>query len=337
MKKMAYLVIFLVLAGLAAGYVAKREILIVGETMGTTFHVKVNTGWYKSTGTLHEKIETRLNEINQSMSVFRKDSELSRFNQFKAVGEKFPVSEDFYRVMVLAAKIHEWTGHAWDGTVMPLVNLWGFGSHGTTNTLPDPKALADARRSVGFHHISVGKDRSLIKNLEKVTLDLASIAKGYGVDAVSQLLRENGFSNFLVEIGGEVFAAGVRKDGKPWRVGINRPEKDSASTEVYRSLPLREQALATSGDYRNFFEIDGVRYSHVIDPATGYPVVTGVVSASVIADNCTIADGLATAIMVMGHEKSLELINRLPGIDCFIVVREADGTFTDHASSRLRP
>lgn len=202
MKKIAYILLFLVLTGLAAGYVAKREVLIVGKTMGTTYHVKVITGWYKRTGTLPEKIDQRLNEINQSMSVFRKDSELSRFNELKAVGGKFPISEDFYRVMVLAARIYEWTGHAWDGTVMPLVNLWGFGNQGSTHALPDPKALGDARRSVGFHHIAVGEDRSLSKNLESVTLDLASIAKGYGVDAVSQLLRENGFSNFLVEIGG---------------------------------------------------------------------------------------------------------------------------------------
>jgi thiamine biosynthesis lipoprotein len=337
LKKIFYITMLLVLTALAIGYVSKREVLFTGKTMGTTYHIKVIAGWYKSTGMLPEKIEARLNEINQSMSVFRKDSEISRFNNLKAVGEKLPISDDFYRVMVLAATLYEWTDHAWDGTVMPLVNLWGFGNRGTQHTLPDPKALSEARQWVGFNHILVGEDRSLTKNMEKVTLDLGSIAKGFGVDAVAQLIRENGFSNFIVEIGGEVFAAGVRKDGNPWRVGINRPEKDAPPTQVYRSLPLQEQALATSGDYRNFFEIDGLRYSHVMDPATGYPVANGVVSASVLADNCTIADGLATAIMVMGHEKSLELVNRLPGIECFIVVREPDGTFTDYASAGLKP
>jgi thiamine biosynthesis lipoprotein len=336
-KKIAVIVIILVLAGAGVGYVAKREVLFAGKTMGTTYHVKVVAGWYKSTGTLSGKIESRLDEINRSMSVFRKDSEISQFNNLTVAGEKFPVSEDFYRVMVLAAKIHEWTGHAWDGTVMPLVNLWGFGNRGPRTSPPDPKSIGEARQSVGFSHIVVGEDRRLTKNLENVTLDLASIAKGYGVDAVATLLRENGFSNFLVEIGGEVFAAGVRKDGKPWRVGINLPEKNAAPTEIYRSLPLREQALATSGDYRNFFEVSGIRYSHIIDPATGYPVANGVVSASVVADNCTIADGLATAILVMGHEKSLELVSRLPGIDCFIVVREPDGTFTNYASAGIVP
>jgi FAD:protein FMN transferase len=336
-KKTFYFGMMIALALLAAGYIAKREVLFTGKTMGTTYHIKVIAGWYQRVGMLPEKIEARLNQINQSMSVFRKDSEISRFNSMSAVGEKFPISDDFHRVMVLAATIYDWTNHAWDGTVMPLVNLWGFGNRGAQHAIPDPQALSEAMQSVGFHHILVGEDRNLTKNMKNVTLDLGSIAKGFGVDAVAQLIRENGFSNFIVEIGGEVFAAGARKDGKPWRVGINRPEKDASPTQVYRSLPLHEQALATSGDYRNFFEINGVRYSHVMNPATGYPVANGVVSASVLADNCTIADGLATAIMVMGHEKSLELVNRLPGIECFIVVREADGTFTDYASSGLKP
>lgn len=337
LKKIVCTGLVVVLIGLIASYVSKREVLIAGKTMGTTYHVKVILRWYENIGGLSEKIEIRLNEINQSMSIFRKDSEISRFNNRKTVGEKVPVSEDFHRVMVIAARLHKLTDRAWDGTILPLVNLWGFGNQGSKNVLPDMKAVSDAGRSVGFHHISVGEDHSLTKNREAVTLDLGSIAKGYGVDAVARVIRENGFSNFLVEIGGEVFAAGIRKDGKPWRIGINHPDRNAAPSLVYRSLPLREQALATSGDYRNFFEVDGVHYSHILDPATGYPVANRVVSASVLADNCTIADGLATAMMVMGHEKGLELVNRLPGIECFIVVREPDGTFTDHASAGLKP
>lgn len=336
-RKIVYTGMLVVLIALIAGYVSKREILIAGKTMGTTYQVKVIVRSYENIGNLSEKIDIRLNEINRSMSIFRKDSEISRFNDLKRAGEKFPVSEDFHRVMVLAASLHQLTDHAWDGTILPLVNLWGFGNQGAKNVRPDPKAVSDARRSVGFSHILVGEDRSLTKTTETVTLDLGSIAKGFGVDAVARLIRENGFSNFLVEIGGEVFAAGVRKDGKPWRIGINHPDKKAAPSQVYRSLPLRNQALATSGDYRNFFEIDGVHYSHILDPATGYPVANRVVSASVLADNCTIADGLATAMMVMGHEKGIELANRLPGIECFIVVREPDGTFKDHASAGLKP
>lgn len=335
-KKLVYILLFLVVAGLAAGYYARQEVVFTGKTMGTSYHVKVITAWFNTPRLLAEKIETRLAEINQSMSVFRKDSEISRFNRLRAVEEKFAISEDFHRVMVTAAQLHEWTNQAWDGTLMPLVNLWGFGYKGSRDTLPDPETIRTVQKNVGFHHIIIGPGRFLTKTRANVTLDLGSIAKGYGVDQVSQLLREKGYSNFLVEIGGEVFAAGVRKDRKPWRVGINRPEKDAPPTQVYRALALNEQALATSGDYRNFFEIDGVRYSHVIDPRTGNPVTNGVVSASILADNCTLADGLATAIMVMGHQSGLTLVNRLPKVESVIVVREPDGTLTDYLSNGFR-
>jgi thiamine biosynthesis lipoprotein len=158
---------------------------------------------------------------------------------------------------------------------------------------------------------------------------LNAIAKGFGVDQISELLAAAGFQNYLVEIGGEVFAAGVRADGKNWRVGINRPRKDAAFNEVYKAVSIANRAFATSGDYRNFFEIDGVRYSHVIDPRSGYPVSNGVVSVSIIADNCTLADGLATAIMVMGAEKGVQLVNRLDNVECFIVIENPDGCLLD--------
>lgn len=320
------------IVGLAVGYYDNREVLIEGKTMGTTYHVKVIARWLKSTRGLDEKIASCLKEVNQSMSVFQKDSEISRFNRLAAAGEKFSVSEGFYHVMTQAKTIYEWTGHAWDGTVMPLVNLWGFGYEGPKPDRPDADAVRATVMKVGFNHIEVNEDRSLVKRHADVTIDLASIAKGYGVDRVARVIRENGFSDFLVEIGGEVFAAGVRKDGNPWRVGINRPDRNAGPAEVYRVLALKEQALATSGDYRNFFEIDGVCYSHVIDPRTGYPVSNGVVSVSILADTCTIADGLATAVMVMGHEKGLALVNRLDHVEGLIVVREPNGTLTDYLS-----
>jgi len=149
---------------------------------------------------------------------------------------------------------------------------------------------------------------------------------------VAGILRQNDFANYLVEIGGEVVAAGNRPDGRPWRIGINRPRTNAAADEVYKVVDLANQALATSGDYRNFFEADGVRYSHVIDPRTGYPVSNGVVSVSIVADNCTLADGLATAIMVMGAEKGLLLIERLIGVEGLIVVAKSDGTLVDYYS-----
>jgi FAD:protein FMN transferase len=328
--------IVLGMLALAAGCSGRQEVLIQGNTMGTTYHIKIVTDGKHSTDGLPEKIEARLRQINQSMSVFIPDSDISRFNRLNQVGEKINISEDFYQVMSVASKLYDWTQGAWDGTVMPLVNLWGFGPKRMGMEPPDPKAIQAARQAVGFHRIIIGKDRTLEKSRADVSLDLASIAKGYGVDAISKLIRENGFSNFLVEIGGEVFAAGVRKDGRPWRVGINRPDKNAAPTAVYRALSLTDKALATSGDYRNFFEKNGVLYSHIIDPATGYPVSNRVVSTSVMADTCTEADGLATALMVMGPEKGVALVNRLPGVECLIVVHGKDGALVDYPSKGFK-
>jgi len=172
----------------------------------------------------------------------------------------------------------------------------------------------------------------LQKKESTVTLDLASIAKGYAVDQVSDLLRASGMENFLVEIGGEVLAAGYRKDGKPWQVGINQPSTSASTMDVYQAVPLHNRAMATSGDYRNYFESDGKRFSHIIDPRTGYPVNNDVVSVSIVADNCLFADGLATAIMVMGPEHGMALIRSLKDVEGFVIVRETDDTYAHYMS-----
>ena len=165
-----------------------------------------------------------------------------------------------------------------------------------------------------------------------MTLDLSSIAKGYGVDRVADTIQKEGFQNYLVEIGGEVFASGYSKDGMLWRIGINRPQTDASLDEVYKVVDLHNRAFATSGDYRQFFVVDGIRYAHIIDPRTGYPISNGVVSVTIIADTCTFADGLATAIMVMGPEKGLDLINRLDAVEGLIIVEQIDGRLADFYS-----
>ena len=171
----------------------------------------------------------------------------------------------------MAQKVFTITDGAWDGTVKPLVDLWGFGTEGI-KAVPPPAAVRQRLQAVGFDAIQIVDDRFLVKRKATVNLDLASIAKGYGVDQIAALLRDSGVENFLVEIGGEVYATGYRKDGLPWRVGINTPRKDASSDQVYMVVNLTNGAMATSGDYRNFFEIDQKRYSHVIDPLSGYPV-----------------------------------------------------------------
>jgi len=314
---------------------AKREHLIKGRTMGTTYLVKIVTADDQGVGRLKNKIDARLTEINNSMSTYKTDSEISRFNELKQTGQAFEISDDFYRVMRTASIIFELSEGAWDGTVNPLVDLWGFGRTGRQTNLPQKQQIAELLPEIGFEKIQISTNDVLMKKSKTITLDLSSIAKGYGVDEVAQIINKAGFDDYLVEIGGEIYASGQRQDGKLWRLGINRPRKDAAFNEVYKIVDLNNQAFATSGDYRNFFEVEGIRYSHVIDPRTGYPVSNGVVSVSIIADNCTLADGLATAVMVMGPEKGLDLINRLEGVEGLIIVEKHDGGFSDYYSKNF--
>ena len=326
------LLAILALPGTGCGQ--RPELQLAGRTMGTTWHVTV-AGRGSEAG-LQEKIDRRLEEVNQSLSTFRKDSELSRFNRLARAGEEFPISADFQQVMKVAARVFALSGGAWDGTVMPLVDLWGFGPAGPVDEPPAAEKIAQALASVGFAKIGIRDTGALVKREASVTLDLSSIAKGYGVDQVAELVRRQGFTDFVVEIGGEVRAGGTRRDGRPWRVGINRPRADASPDEVYRVTNLRDEALATSGDYRNSFVRDGVRYSHVLDPRTGRPVTNRVVSVSIRAPDCTLADGLATAVMVMGADAGLALVGRLDGIEGLVVVETQDGGLQDHPSKGFR-
>jgi thiamine biosynthesis lipoprotein len=270
------------------------------------------------------------------MSTYQKDSEISRFNKFNQVGRKFKISEDFYRVMKTAQAIYRLSDGAWDGTVNPLVDLWGFGRAGPKNKIPAESEILALLSIIGFDNIVIAKPGFLQKKRASVTLDLSSIAKGYGVDQVADTIRKEGFQNYLVEIGGEVFASGTSKNGKFWRIGINRPQTDAAFDDVYKVVNLHNRAFATSGDYRNFFVVDGVRYSHIIDPRTGYPISNGVVSVTIIADTCTFADGLATALMIMSPGKGLDLINRLDSVEGMIVVEREGGRLDDLYSSGFK-
>ena len=299
--------------------------------MGTTYNIKVVTWFYKDTAELKDKIEKSLKDVNNSMSVFISESEISRFNAFNSQ-DKFIITEDFLRVMTVALRIYELSEGAWDGTVYPLVDLWGFGRTKKEKRVPLKKEIEDRLANVGFDKIEISEKGYLAKRNPLVRLDLGSIAKGYGVDQVAEVIRNNGINNFLVEIGGEVYASGYKKDGGYWVVGINMPDKDALIDDIYKTVRLKNKALATSGDYRNFFGQKGAFYSHVIDPKTGYPVKNEIVSVSVVANDCTFADGLATAIMVAGHEKGIKFVEKLPGVECFIVVKDKDGKLTDYFS-----
>jgi thiamine biosynthesis lipoprotein len=299
--------------------------------MGTTYHIKTVTHYFKRLSNLENQINERLLDINNSMSTYIPDSEISRFNQLKDIEEKFPVSDDLFQVLKTAREMHDLTEGAWDGTIKPLVDLWGFGGLPKKKQIPESHEIDALLADTGFYHIELVGNGYLRKKKASVTLDLASIAKGYAVDQLARLMLKNGITDFMVEIGGEVSASGFRKDGRCWRIGINLPHREAAYHQVYKVLSLCSKSLATSGDYRSFFELNGKRYSHVIDPKTGRPVENGIVSVSVLADDCMVADALATGIMVMGYQKGLNLIDRLESVESLIVV-EKDGQLMDYPS-----
>jgi thiamine biosynthesis lipoprotein len=304
--------------------------------MGTTYHIKVISGYLKSTSGLKAKIDNRLQAIDQSMSIYLSGSEISRFNALQNTEEKQRVSDDFFQVLLVGKLLYAKTNGAWDGTVSPLVNLWGFGSTGKRNTVPGKEGILRMLGEIGFRHIELYETGEIRKKKTPLSLDLGSIAKGYAVDQITALICSEGIDDFLVEIGGEVYASGSRKDNGKWRIGVNQPFKGARLNALYGMVELQDKAMATSGDYRNYFEVNGKTYSHILDPRTGYPVTNGVVSVSITAPTCTFADGLATAVMVMGREKGLELIEMLEGVEAFIIVSNHEGMFETYASKGFK-
>ncbi|HKK90451.1 MAG TPA: FAD:protein FMN transferase [Desulfobacteraceae bacterium] len=302
-----------------------RSYRISGQTMGTFYNITIVARKGFDARRCQKRIDAQLQMINQSMSCFDKTSEISRFNRAAPrVGVK--ISGDFLAVMEKADRLYTLTNGAWDGTVKPLVDLWGFGTAGELKIVPDRETIQKTLASTGFHHIDIS-GRTLKKRTTPLSLDLGSIAKGYGVDKVASLLKQSGITRFLVEIGGEIYAAGKNGKGAAWKVGISSPEKNGPAGELYKTVSLQDKAIATSGDYRNFITLGDKTWSHIIDPVTGFPVENRVVGASVITGDCTFADGLATALMVMETDRGAALVNSLDNCEAMIIVRDTKGQF----------
>jgi thiamine biosynthesis lipoprotein len=303
-----------------------------GATMGTTYHVRVFPGEATVPADIGDGIRRILNEINRSMSTYLEDSELNRLNR-TPVGEPFAVSPALLEVLVLAGRIHRLTGGAFDPTVGPLVDLWGFGPEDTGNRVPGPGEIAELVGRHGIDKLEVREGDSVVVRRGPVRLDLSAIAKGYAVDRVSRYLVGQGLNSHMVEVGGELYLSGVKPSGEPWRIAVERPR--AGARQVQRVLALSDAGLATSGDYRNFFEKDGKRYSHTIDPRTGYPIDHGLASVTVVADTSARADALATAFMVMGPDAALALADSR-GIPVYLVVKDDEG-FVDRYNVYLEP
>jgi thiamine biosynthesis lipoprotein len=312
---------------LAAACHDAKPVAIHGATMGTRYSIMVTALPPSFTLTsLKARIDEALEKLNDQMSTYRPDSEVSRFNRSSG-GDWFPVAPDTVRVVRQALETSRATGGAFDITVGPLVNLWGFGPRKKERTVPAERAIRETLQQIGYRYLETrDSPPSLKKKIDAIQVDLSAIAKGYGVDLVSTLLLELGTTGFLVEIGGEIRTHGVKADGSPWRLGIEKPL--AGETEVIERLKVTDAALATSGDYRNFFTHEGKRLSHTIDPRTGRPVEHALGSVTVVAGTCMEADAWATALMVLGPQEGFDKACE-ENLAAFFIVRTEDGFQTN--------
>jgi thiamine biosynthesis lipoprotein len=292
-----------------------------GSTMGTTYTIKVRKDLSEfNYDKLQSKVDSVLKEVNNQMSTWQKDSEISRFNNYKKT-DWFPISHDFAYVLKQAKEVSKISGGAFDFTVGPLVNLWGFGPNSKGYEVPSEDEIEKAKSEIGYGKIAVKTNPPAVKKeMQNMYCDLSAIAKGFGVDKVAEILNSFGLNNFMIEIGGEVRTAGRNQNDSPWKIGISTPD---GGFEIEKVLEVSNLSVATSGDYRNYFEKNGVRFSHTIDPRTGRPITNILASVSVVYPDCTFADAMATAIDVLGPEAGYKLAveKKLPVL---LIVREKD-------------
>lgn len=298
---------------------------ISGPIMGTHYSVKLAEPHAlpkERLQGLSEGIKQRLASVDSLMSTYKVDSEVSRLSAL-AVEEAFRVHPDTFRVLTIANQVYRDSGGAFDPSVGPLVDLWGFGSRNKQiKQPPEEGALLNALQATGFQYLTLLPDTSEVRKLHPIEIDLSAIAKGYAVDQVAGYLRDQGVENFLVEVGGEIATSGLNARNTKWVLGIERP--DFMGRSAYTSVHLSGEAMATSGDYRNYFESEGRRYSHTIDPRTGRPVQHRLASVSVIHSSCAFADAWATALLVLGEEQGPKLAESL-GLKAFFIERSGTG------------
>lgn len=336
------LVAFLLLAALSIHRLFLAEppqgeavLVLEGETMGTTYEIRIaGSGLGEALrARAEQETERRLAEIDAWMSSWNPDSEISRFNAHRST-EPFPVSFETAELVAFAIELGKWSSGAFDITVSPLVGLWGFGNQARMDETPDPAEIEALMAHMGPRSLRVGRGNPtnggfLMKATPQVQVDLSAIAKGYGVDHVAGGLLGLDREDFLVEIGGEVLALGERPGGGGWRVAIETPLDEGRA--IHSVVELRDQAMATSGDYRIFYRKDGQRVSHAIDPRTGRPVEKGPASATVITSSAAVADAWATTLMVMG-EAGLTLAES-EGIAAMILRRSEDGALEERTNA----
>ena len=297
-----------------------------GAVFGTFYHIT-----YESDKDLQEGIDSTLAEVDRSLSPFNKQSIITAVNN----GEDVELNKMFTDVFTLAQQISKETEGAFDITVAPLVNLWGFGFKNMKNVTDT--TVDSLRQFVGMNSVSL-KDGKVVKEHPETMLDCSAIAKGYGVDAVGLYLEKIGIKNYMVEIGGEVRLRGKNPRGDLWAIGINKPVDDSLNTnnDIQQVVKTTDLSMATSGNYRNFYVKGGKKYAHTIDPRTGYPVQHSILSSTVLARDCATADAYATSFMVLGLDGAKKVLKKHPELRVFFILSKDDGTTEEWYSDNMK-
>lgn len=297
-----------------------------GMVFGTTYNIT-----YQCDSNLHNSIIRELEKVDEALSPFNKKSVITAVNN----NHDIEVNDMFADVFLLAQKISDDTSGDFDITVAPLVNAWGFGFK--NGTQPTKHNIDSLKNIIGYKKVRL-EGRKVVKKDKRLMLDCSSIAKGYGSDVVARFLQKRGVKNYMVEIGGEIVTKGISPKRVPWKIGVTRPLDDSLSVskELQSVINVTDKAMATSGNYRNFYYKNGKKYAHTIDPHTGYPVQHNILSATVIADNCATADAYATAFMVMGLEKAQKLLERHPELMAYFIYSDKDGKNKTWCSEKLK-
>jgi thiamine biosynthesis lipoprotein len=293
---------------------------LTGFTQGTTYRITYNS---KNKANYQADIDSIFSRVNNSLSIYQPNSVISRFNR-NVSGTV--ADELFTEIFNKSFEVYTATGGAFDITVGPIVNALGFGSGDTLNI--DSTLIDSLHQFIGMKKVRLENDR-LIKTDSNIVLDVNAIAQGYTVDLVAQYLRNNGVKNFMVEIGGEIRAQGKNESNRIWQIGIDKPVEGNnlPGANLQAIIALDNRSLATSGNYRKFYEKNGIKYVHTIDPLTGYPVTSSLLSASVVADDCTTSDAYATAFMVFGLEKSIAFLKGNSFLDAYLIYADSIGNF----------
>ncbi|WP_163718097.1 FAD:protein FMN transferase [Mangrovibacterium lignilyticum] len=299
-----------------------------GQIFGTTYHITYESPEGED---LHEGIKSVMDELNKSLSTYDPTSVISKVN----TNQPTELDNYFLTVFKKAEEVSKITGGAFDITVAPMVNVWGFGFKNKENVTTE--LIDSLKQLVGYTKVK-REDGKIVKEHPNTMLDCSAIAKGYGVDVVAAYIRDNGCKNYMVEIGGEVDAFGLNPKGKAWSIGISKPDEDSFFKEqqLQAIVNLKDKALATSGNYRNFYVEGGQKFAHTINPHTGYPVQHSLLSTTVLADSCMTADAYATAFMVLGLEKSIEIANAVPEIEVYFIYADENGDYKSYFSEGFK-